>query len=79
MKLFTGRTTAADQNEICNRVFQQNQKRLPTPFPIPFPIGWTTMTGSAKHQKLKVFISYSREDLSFADELVAGLAYDGRY
>ena len=29
MKLFTGRTTAADQNEICNRVFQQNQKWYP--------------------------------------------------
>ncbi|MGZ8446001.1 MAG: toll/interleukin-1 receptor domain-containing protein, partial [Candidatus Binatia bacterium] len=37
------------------------------------------MTGPLKDQKLKVFISYSRADLSFADELVAGLAYDGRY
>ena len=37
------------------------------------------MTGSAKDQTLKVFISYSRADLSFADELAAGLAYDGRY
>lgn len=37
------------------------------------------MTGSATNHTLKVFISYSRADLSFADELVAGLAYDGRY
>lgn len=28
---------------------------------------------------LKVFISYSRVDTSFADELVAALAYDGRF
>ncbi|MCB1738804.1 MAG: toll/interleukin-1 receptor domain-containing protein [Gammaproteobacteria bacterium] len=28
---------------------------------------------------LKLFISYSRADAAFADELVAGLEYDGRY
>jgi hypothetical protein len=32
-----------------------------------------------KAQALKVFISYSRSDMSFADELVAGLEYDGRF
>ncbi len=37
------------------------------------------MTSAPQAQTLKVFISYSRADLSFADELVAGLAYDGRY
>jgi TIR domain-containing protein len=37
------------------------------------------MTDTARDPTLKVFISYSRADLAFADELVAGLAYDGRY
>lgn len=29
--------------------------------------------------RLKVFISYSRDDMAFADELVAGLEYDGGF
>src|SRR5262245_24797829 len=29
--------------------------------------------------RLKVFISYSRADMAFADELVAGLEYDGGF
>ncbi len=29
--------------------------------------------------RLKLFISYSRQDMAFADELVAGLDYDGGY
>lgn len=29
--------------------------------------------------KLKVFISYSRQDMAFADELAAGLEYDGSF
>jgi TIR domain len=29
--------------------------------------------------RLKVFISYSRQDMTFADELVAGLEYDGSF
>jgi hypothetical protein len=37
------------------------------------------MTEAPREPALKVFISYSRADLTFADELVAGLAYDGRY
>jgi WD40 repeat protein len=35
--------------------------------------------GKQPEQRLKVFISYSRADLAFADELVAGLEYDGRF
>jgi hypothetical protein len=31
MKIITGRTTTADQIEICNRVFQQNQYSGLTP------------------------------------------------
>lgn len=34
---------------------------------------------AAESGSLKVFISYSRADTAFADELVAGLAYDGRF
>lgn len=30
----------------------------------------------AEAAKLKVFISYSRADMAFADEIVAGLDYD---
>lgn len=30
-------------------------------------------------QKLKVFISYSRDDMAFADELGAGLEYEGGF
>ena len=33
----------------------------------------------AETWSLKVFISYSRTDMAFADELVAALAYDGRF
>jgi hypothetical protein len=34
---------------------------------------------SGSGEKLKVFISYLRAELAFADELVAGLKYDGRF
>lgn len=34
-------------------------------------------TGASEQNKLKVFVSYSREDLAFADELVAGLDFHG--
>jgi hypothetical protein len=37
------------------------------------------MSVSISIQKPKVFVSYSRADERFADELVAGLAYDGRF
>jgi len=32
MTIIPGRTTAADQIEIRNRVFQQNQEKTPDPF-----------------------------------------------
>lgn len=36
-------------------------------------------TGPAHAGKLRVFVSYSRDDADFADELVAGLEYDGNF
>ena len=35
------------------------------------------MNDAGAGEKLKVFISYSRKDWAFADELVAGLEYGG--
>jgi WD40 repeat protein len=37
------------------------------------------MSEPAPREKVKVFISYSRAELAFADELVAGLEYDGAF
>lgn len=40
----------------------------------------TTLEPGASHApRLKVFVSYSRTDTTFADELVAGLDYDGGF
>ena len=34
---------------------------------------------SPLHRKLRVFVSYSRDDVAFADEIVGGLEYDGNF
>jgi len=39
----------------------------------------TQQSNASKDYGLKVFISYSRADIAFADELVAGLEYDGGF
>ena len=37
------------------------------------------MSSAADQRKLKVFISYSRADMGFADEIVDGLDFDGGF
>jgi hypothetical protein len=44
-----------------------------------FPSGLNKEEMPSETWSLKVFISYSRTDMAFADELVAALAYDGRF
>ncbi len=41
--------------------------------------GKSSTSDASKNPQLKVFISYSRTDIAFADELVAGLEYDGGF